>query len=1480
MGLIRLGTVQEVFGIPSLPHRAAAATPSSPTPRRTTIRLGPLEGVFGEQSIPSATSGLAPPEKAPSAPPGLFSPLRNAVVNFGQEATGIRDPSASPPIPRPTPPVAQAPSPPVMPDFGYFAPTPFQGTPPSFQPPPPAADPIAYGGVGRAAHSRAMPPQSPSYDPPFIPSSLRDAVVSTWQEVKGIRPPAANPVAYGGAGHVAHIASMPLTEEGKDKAKLNKYWDERAAAARRFDDLFPGIAKVTERINTLRAEQGDDPYKWNVDENSEEFKDFDDDLLNRLTGYWKNGRPENYYGQFGETPELKPGEVYGPLLIAPDRPADLMTGSDGDFHVVATYGDSDEPLEKTKYTAAEIDKLNAPEKMSEKDRKEILFGQNMAGTLDSVRRGAHLGERADWLLERIPFAEPVREIPRLVAVVQAADTLKDKWEKTGEFDHDAAEIIARFIDRNERKAKANELKGPIRKTWDLVTRLPGTMVEFATTGGPAARIVQSGKRLVGKYAEKSVAGNVAGKVAGAVTPSVVQAGLNVPRLVQRTAENMAPTIDENGQLVEGDGFGRAATRALVDQSIDNLTERMGGKLVGKVVGGAGMGVGAAARKLLGDKAVDTAKAAVAKWTGAQKLNALRKTVANYLEQKYPNFKPGGWYKALADKTQFHGGVGEWLEERYGEGMRKIADKFFDLNLSNPDGVLNNLGSAAEHAMKGEDAEAKQKLGKSIEDSLIEMAAFSIPGAAARGLNALANRGKLPDAAKAVPEQRARDLKTPAGVAQFAAENPDTAREIVEMSGLVDPEGKSRLTRGALGRLTGTSRHAWSKGGTRAQFIGGLAAALDAQQQQQPPSTQAGGTTPRTKSPSTPLPTVPVVDARPLDTTNTASETPPAAQFADGGYATLKNGSRVKFGQGAVAENGDIRVPGKGGRRSRAIPIASITRLESPDRRQSWRRPPQGTVPRTAETGAVAGTATATTTDGVAPPPGIPARSSPPVPSPTSDMRLAATTDERREAARAHIANAKAELRRLNGGKGSKHARAAALRRLTEAQAELRRLNAGLGLRPESENGGSAEQSTGTRVPDAVAGLLMGGTGPAGSGPSPAGGGRPPLSKQPPPGGPPVGARVQVRSKYGKDFGEGTIAGYDSRGRAVFEKPLKHNVRRVTLSAATLTSIIQSSSTSSSPQPGVLVAQPADLPGLPRIGTKWYLKGEKSGTNAGGIRVAGYDAQGRMVFDNPLPDGRTKLPVRASHPTPGPGGAWPDNVLPSIEAMELSTGVELKMLAGPQTPAQQDASKFADSLGVRVLFARFPRNMGFNGFAVDGRIVVLDANQSGIDLTWYLAGHEIAHGTGFDTSIQIDDATAEKWKSDYFDNHLAPNSDYWTYLDDNPQYHRREAVAHMVGWFMQNPQFRRKLEIFDRSLWRRLAQVILNFFHKYELPREGKKVLDAIKARQNEVRLQAAQGTGKPASDPSDPDDGAFQPGVVPGSPRMSSGEPQLRSGGS
>jgi hypothetical protein len=171
---------------------------------------------------------------------------------------------------------------------------------------------------------------------------------------------------------------------------------------------------------------------------------------------------------------------------------------------------------------------------------------------------------------------------------------------------------------------------------------------------------------------------------------------------------------------------------------------------------------------------------------------------------------------------------------------------------------------------------------------------------------------------------------------------------------------------------------------------------------------------------------------------------PAPQFAEGGVVNLKNGSRLKFPPGAVAENGDIVLPPQNGQPARTIPAANVARLESPDGQTRWRPPPaQATSPQATPT------TTAPFSENASGPTGQPAA------PPSAESSFAA----KQQALRAEVAEAKTHLQRLNNGKATQQARAAAKQRLTEALKKLRRLNGGLGLKEEA--GGTTPAGTAT-----------------------------------------------------------------------------------------------------------------------------------------------------------------------------------------------------------------------------------------------------------------------------------------------------------------------------------------------------------------------------------------------------------------------------------
>jgi hypothetical protein len=189
----------------------------------------------------------------------------------------------------------------------------------------------------------------------------------------------------------------------------------------------------------------------------------------------------------------------------------------------------------------------------------------------------------------------------------------------------------------------------------------------------------------------------------------------------------------------------------------------------------------------------------------------------------------------------------------------------------------------------------------------------------------------------------------------------------------------------------------------------------------------------------------------------------------------------------------------------------------------------------------------------------------------------------------------------------------------------------------------------------------------------------------------------------------------------------------------------------------------------------------AGKNLGPATIAGYDAQGGVLFEKPLNNGEKRVQLDRIQPTPGLGGHWPKEVFPTVEGFHVETGIELKLEPGPQTPDQQAAATFAETLGLKALFTRYPPGTAFNGLGAPGAII-LDANQTLTENVWSPAGHEIAHSSGLDSSLDIDDARA----ADLFELYKSTrrvDSDYFTYLENHPENHRREGLAFLVGEYL-------------------------------------------------------------------------------------------------
>jgi N12 class adenine-specific DNA methylase len=229
------------------------------------------------------------------------------------------------------------------------------------------------------------------------------------------------------------------------------------------------------------------------------------------------------------------------------------------------------------------------------------------------------------------------------------------------------------------------------------------------------------------------------------------------------------------------------------------------------------------------------------------------------------------------------------------------------------------------------------------------------------------------------------------------------------------------------------------------------------------------------------------------------------------------------------------------------------------------------------------------------------------------------------------------------------------------------------------------------------------------------------------------------------------------------------------------------------------------------------------------------------------DALNALAAKKKAPKPSIAAKKKTDLQAAIEELREKYGVDIDILDELLlSPEQQKAADFARSLGAEPIFVRFPEGSGFRGFA-KGRTILIDADASAEFALWYLIGHEVAHSTGLD-KLDVPEATLKRWLADYAAR-IQKGTAYERYWNAHPEYHSREALAHMFGMFLSSSDFRNSLEAEDPSLWRRIARAILKFFGVRKVLPEVRTALDAIRARMDAVAAENVETTvSKPATE--------------------------------
>lgn len=421
-----------------------------------------------------------------------------------------------------------------------------------------------------------------------------------------------------------------------------------------------------------------------------------------------------------------------------------------------------------------------------------IIGRNLASAMSRYRdmRSRIEGSRGpvkaavrgflEGAAERIPFVGSIQGAVDLAQIHKAGSRVAAGKPEAG----DIATLARYFVDNEDRAAEWDKKSG-LGKAWHMASWLPTHGVEFAATGGVANGLRQLIRRSVIGAAEGAAKKTLARSAVSGVATAGLRTILNAPALAKRTLEFAGPETDDQGRIQVG-GIPGSLGKAAVDNFVENATEQLGGVALGKL---AKSGLA----KVVGKEAAEKTAAAVAKYSGVERLNALRTRVAGHLANKYGLSVPDA-AKKIAGKIAFNGALGEYLEERYGEAMR-LAAGAVGLELTDPEQTI--LGDIT-----------AGRLGEAIEESIIEGAAFSIPGAAASIANATTNHRKppaeLPKLTTEMPKAAASPNEAGGG---RSARSPGNASEIIVSAATKNPKtgevftgihhGESRAKAGML-----------------------------------------------------------------------------------------------------------------------------------------------------------------------------------------------------------------------------------------------------------------------------------------------------------------------------------------------------------------------------------------------------------------------------------------------------------------------------------------------------------------------------------------------------------------------------------------------------------------------------------------------------------------------------------------------------------
>ncbi|HEC66008.1 MAG TPA: hypothetical protein ENI23_12005, partial [bacterium] len=220
--------------------------------------------------------------------------------------------------------------------------------------------------------------------------------------------------------------------------------------------------------------------------------------------------------------------------------------------------------------------------------------------------------RKDWF-EALPFVGSVYKVFKMTDLIHSVQVINDgdkeflnvvggfgfayvtKRKRTKQERGSALKLIEAYVIKlDEEQRRGFSVRGRIGQG---MAELPSFMVEFLLTSGVFRAGSEVGKkaafRVLGRYAERGI-GAKAVKVAGVGIGSFARTGVNIPRILAGTAENMTKgiSVTDDGAIVfaDADNPFKALARSFGDLYIENLSEIAGPSLrKGTLVIGKGIG---------------------------------------------------------------------------------------------------------------------------------------------------------------------------------------------------------------------------------------------------------------------------------------------------------------------------------------------------------------------------------------------------------------------------------------------------------------------------------------------------------------------------------------------------------------------------------------------------------------------------------------------------------------------------------------------------------------------------------------------------------------------------------------------------------------------------------------------------------------------------------------------------------------------------